>query len=203
MRASRLACVTCLIALVSAGALTSCSPGDNRADTENVFHNRSGGVSLTVPDGWHVASRRLTALLDPRERLVLTSFPIEGNIRSRGCSPVGLLRQLPHSGVAALLLEYMHSGARRNFHRRLGRFRLGVRPAAGFDCFSPRPTGNAHLFNFSESGRAFQLLVAVGRSATPETRRRAERALNSIRVDQCDLPLPTETHPACRRPLPH
>jgi hypothetical protein len=204
MKAKRLASAALLAALVPVAALSSCSSGDNRVGTESdVFQSRSAGISLTVPDGWHVASRRLTGLLDPRERLILTSFPIEGNIRSRGCSPDGLLRQLPRSGVAAWLLEYMNAGARRHFYRRPDRFHLGPRPAATFDCFTPQPTGNAHLFNFSDSGRAFQLLVAVGRTVTPETRRAAERALNSIQVEQCDLPLPSETHPACRRPLPH
>jgi hypothetical protein len=204
VRTGWLASLVVLAVVVAAAALISCSSGDNRVGRESdVFHNGSAGISLTVPDGWYVASRRLTGLLDPRERLVLTSFPIEGNIRSRGCSPDGLLRQLPHSGVAALLLEYMNAGARRHFYRRPDRFHLGPRPTEGFDCFSPQPTGTAHLFNFSESGRAFQLLVAVGRNASPETRHTAERALNSIRVEQCDLPLPSETHPACRRPLPH
>lgn len=204
MSAKWVASAVLLGALVPAAALSSCASGDTRAGTQSdVFENGSAGISLTVPDGWHAASRRLTGLLDPRERLVLTSFPIKGNTRSRGCSPDDLLRQLPDSGVAAWLLEYVDAGARRHFYRRPDRFHLGPRPAAGFDCFTPQPTGNAHLFNFSESGRAFQLLVAVGRNAIPETRRTAERALNSIRVEQCDLPLPSEAHPACRRPLPH
>lgn len=157
---------------------------------------------MTVPEGWHVATRRFTGLIDPRERLVLTSFPIVGKVRARGCSPDGLLAQLPRSGVLASLLEYMHAGARRHFPRRPDRFRLGPPAGGGFDCFSPQPLANAYLLNFRDSGRAFQLLVAVGKNATPRTRAAALHALDSLRVEECDLPLPTEAHPACRRPLP-
>jgi hypothetical protein len=168
-----------------------------------VFQNAEAGVSVTVPPGWHAATGPFTGLLDPRERLVLTSFPVEGTPRSPGCSPVGLLRELPRSGVAAELLEYMHTGARRNFQRRPEQFRLRPSDGSGFDCFSPQPIGDAQLFNFREAGRAFNLLVAVGRDATAASRHTAERALDSLGIEQCDLPLPTETHPACRRPLPH
>jgi hypothetical protein len=193
-----------LVALAFAIGLTSCSSGGSGAGADpDVFRSESAGISLTVPDGWHVATRRFTSLIDPRERLILTSFPVEGKVQSRGCSPDGLLRQLPRSGVAASLLEYMNSGARRHFYRRPDRFRLGRPAEGGFDCFAPQPVAKAHLFNFSDSGRAFQLLVAVGKNATRETRQAAEQALNSLRVVQCDLPLPSETHPACRRPLPH
>lgn len=188
--------------LVPAVALASCSSGDE-GSRNAVFENGSAGISITLPDGWHAGTGPVTGLLDPRERMVLTSFPIEGNVLSRGCSPNGLLRQLPRSGVAALLLEYMHTGARRNLQRRPDRFRLGPQRAGPFDCFTPQPTANARLFVFSEAGRAFQLLVAVGRTATRETRRTAARTLDSIRIEPCDSPLPTEAHPLCRRPLPH
>jgi hypothetical protein len=114
-----------------------------------------------------------------------------------------LLRELPRSGVAAELLEYMHTGARRNFPRRPEHFRLRPSDGTGFDCFSPQPIGGAQLFNFGEAGRAFNLLVAIGKNASPETRHAAERAFGSLRIEQCDLPLPTETDPTCQRPLPH
>ncbi|MFL5897342.1 MAG: hypothetical protein ACJ76D_02590 [Solirubrobacterales bacterium] len=191
-------------ALVAAAALASCSSGDNGDGTEgNVFVNRPAGISITVPDGWRASAGRLTGLLDPRERLVLTSFPIAGIARSPGCSPAGLLRQIPRSGVAALLLEYMHTGARRNLPPRPARFHLGPGIRGGFDCFSPQPFGRAHLVNFGDSGRAFQLLVAVGKTATPEMRVTAAKALDSLRIEPCDTPLPSETDPTCRRPLPH
>jgi len=59
------------------------------------------------------------------------------------------------------------------------------------------------VFNFKDHGRAFQLLVAVGKSATPAIRLTAARALDSLRIEPCDTPLPSETDPTCRRPLPH
>jgi hypothetical protein len=202
MRISWFCAIGLISALASATALSSCSSGGNEASNQ-VFESKNGGLSLTVPDGWQASTGRLTGLLDPRERLVLTSFPIAGIARSPGCSPQGLLRQMPRSGVAALLLEYMHTGARRNFPARPHRFHLGPGIRGGFDCFSPQPIGRAHLFNFGDSGRAFQLLVAVGKTATPELRLTAAKALDSLRIEHCDTPLPSETDPTCRRPLPH
>jgi hypothetical protein len=202
MRVNVLALAGLMAALVWAMGLSSCSSG-GAGGSAATFESKSGGVSITVPAGWHASSGRLTGLLDPRERLVLTSFPLAGNARSPGCSPEGLLRQLPSSGIAALLLEYMHTGARRNFLRRPNRFELRPGVRAGFDCFSPQPIGGAQLFNFRDAGRAFQLLIAVGKAATAATRRIAARALDSLRIDRCDSPLPTAVHPICRRPLPH
>src|SRR5262245_59865252 len=182
MRVRSLPSLGLLTILVPAFGLSSCSSGGSgEIGDSHVFENVRAGVSLTVPDGWHAATGPFTGLLDPRERLVLTSFPVEGKVRSRGCSPDGLLRELPRSGLAALLLEYMHTGARRNFPRRPHQFVLRPPGGRGFDCFTPQPTGDAQLFNFGESGRAFQLLVAVGKQATPQTRQAAERALDSLR----------------------
>jgi hypothetical protein len=200
MRAGWLASIA---ALALSSTIAACSSDSGRNAGDAVFQNEEAGVSVTVPPGWHAATGPFTGLLDPRERLVLTSFPVEGTPRSPGCSPLGLLRELPRSGVAAVLLEYMHTGARRNFQRRPEQFRLRPSDRSGFDCFSPQPIGDAQLFNFREAGRAFNLLVAVGRDATAASRHTAERALDSLGIEQCDLPLPTETHPACRRPLPH
>jgi hypothetical protein len=97
----------------------------------------------------------------------------------------------------------MHRGARRNFPRRPKRFRLGSADGGSFECFTPQPLGDAHLFNFREAGRAFNILIAIGKNATAETRHAAKQALDSLRIEHCDPPLPTATHPTCRRPLPH
>jgi hypothetical protein len=204
MRASWLASVAFLAALVPPTALISCSSGDNRGGTESdVFDNSSAGISLTVPDGWHATMRRFTPLVDPYERATLTSYPVEGDARPRGCSPDGLLEQMPRTGVVASLLEYMDGAARRSVDPRPRHFRLRTNAFEGFDCFGTPPgRAGAYAFNFSDSGRAFQLLVAVGRDATPTSRLAATRALDSIRIEPCDRPLPSETKPRCRRPLP-
>jgi hypothetical protein len=199
----RVTWLACGAALALSSLLASCSGAHGDAHEGAVFESHQAGVSVRVPPGWHATTGPFTGLLDPRERLVLTSFPLEGDARSPGCSPDGLLRQLPRSGVAVLLLEYMHRGARRNFPHRPDHFRLRPPDGRGFDCFSPQPVGDAQLFNFGETGRAFNLLVAVGSNATPQTRRAAERALDSLQVEHCDLPLPSESHPACQRPLPY
>jgi hypothetical protein len=208
VRTGWLASVVVLAVVVAAAALISCSSSGNGDGTENhVFENRSAALSLTVPVGWHATSHRFTSLLDPRERVALASFPIDDTARSRRCSPDIPLGQMPRSGVLALLLEYMNPTERRHALRvdhRPERFRLGQPAMGSFDCF-PAPPGRAggYVFNFGDSGRAFQLLVAVGTKATPETRLAAAAALDSIRIEPCDRPLPSTAKPACRRPLPH
>jgi hypothetical protein len=192
-----------LSALAFAAVLTSCSSGGTyNGAQDRGFKNESAGISLAVPQGWHATARRFTGLLDPRERVVLTSFLVDGDGRSQGCSPDPVLRQLPRSGVAAFLLEYMDVAARRNVDPRPHRFQLRPPAFGGFECFWPPGGTDAYLFNFGDSGRAFQLLVAVGRDATAETLRAAAEALDSIRIEPCDRPLPSETKPKCRRPLP-
>jgi hypothetical protein len=200
MRVSRLASVAALGLSI---ALTSCSSGDHGDGPDNdVFQSGAAGISLTVPNGWQATTRRFTGLLDPRERVILTSFPVDGVARSRNCSPTRMLSRMPRSGVVASLLEYMDAAARRNVDPRPRRFQLGPAAFPGFECFWPPRGTDAYVFNFGAGGRAFQLLVAVGRDATPAMRQAAAEALDSIRIEACDQPLPSETHPACRRPLP-
>jgi hypothetical protein len=192
-----------LSALAFAAVLTSCSSGGTyNGAQDRGFKDESAGISLAVPDNWHATTRRFTGLLDPRERVVLTSFPTDDVFRSRRCSPDTVLKLMPRSGVAAFLLEYMDAAARRNVDPRPHRFQLRPPAFGGFECFWPRGGTDAYLFNFGDSGRAFQLLVAVGRDATAETLRAAAEALDSIRIEPCDRPLPSETKPKCRRPLP-
>jgi hypothetical protein len=189
-------------ALLLAVTLASCSSdgtGDGAQGHE--FKNDSAGISMSVPEGWHATTRRFTTLLDPRERVVLTSFPVDGTTPSRNCSPDPLLREMPRSGVAAFLLEYMDDAARRHVDPRPDRFRLrGMAPGC---CFWPPPErARAYAFNFGDNGRAFQLLLAVGKDATPGTRRLAAEVLDDIRIEPCDRPLPSDSKPRCRRPLP-
>ena len=205
MRARWLASALFFVALVAATALASCSSSGQGDGTKgDVFENRAAGVALTVPNGWHATMRHFTPLLDPYERATLTSYPVEGAARSRGCSPGGLLEQMPRSGVSASLLEYLDAAQRRHVKPRPRHFHLGKEAFPGFECFwPPRGRADAYAFNFGASGRAFLLLVAVGKKATPETRQVAAAALDRIRIEPCDGPLPSEVKAACRRPLPH
>jgi hypothetical protein len=203
MRARSLSALGFLLALAFAIGLSSCSSGatSNGAQPRG-FKNEPAGISLAVPQGWHATTRHFTVLLDPRERVVLTSFPVDGVTQSQGCSPDTLLRQMPRSGVAAFLLEYLDAAARRNVDPRPPRFRLGEATNPGCCFWPPAKRVRAHAINFGASGRAFQLLIAVGRGATPGSRRALAKALDSIRIESCDRPLPSESKPRCRRPLP-
>jgi hypothetical protein len=58
-------------------------------------------------------------------------------------------------------------------------------------------------FESEQAERAFNLLVAIGKSAAAKIRHTAKQALGSLRIEYCDPPLPTATHPTCQRPVPH
>jgi hypothetical protein len=205
MGVSPLQSVGFLTALVLAIGLVSCSSGDGSGGTQNnAFENEAAGISLSLPNGWHATTRHFTVLLDPFERVTLASFPLDGIPQSGRCSPNPLLGEMPRIGVFASVLEYMDAAARRQADPRPSGFRLGGAAPGGFDCFAPPDErADAYAFNFSDNGRAFIVLLAVGRDATPETRNAVEHALDSLRVEPCDLPLPTSQDPVCRRPLPH
>jgi hypothetical protein len=200
MRARPLGALGLLPALAFAIGLSSCS-SDRGGDQDNTFKDASAGISFTVPNGWQASTRRFTILGDPLERVVLASFPVDGLARSRKCSPDTVLTRMPRSGVAAFVLEYMDDAARRHVDPRPAHFHLrGV--AAGCCFWPPRGRAQTYAFNFGDGGRAFQLLIAVGKDATPATRQLAAQALDSMRIERCDRPLPSESKPKCRRPLP-
>jgi hypothetical protein len=67
----------------------------------------------------------------------------------------------------------------------------------------PDESADSFAFSFSDRGRAFQVLIAIGRQASSDTRIAVQQALDSLQVEPCDLPLPTSSESACRRPLPH
>lgn len=137
----------------------------------------SGGLSVEVPAGWHLA-RRLTALAEPTERFTLASYPLpRGPAYEDSCGPRTAVERIPRDGALAFVFEYPGLRGKHGFPPRPRRFRLPSGPPSHFDCF---PTG--WLLRFREHGRAFQIMVALGPRARAN-RARLLRALDGLRVD--------------------
>lgn len=178
---------------MAALALPAC--GDGEGTEPSTVHQRPAkGYSLTIPDGWHRAAHSLTpTITDPLEMVALATAPFregEGVCRALG-------RVVP-DGAFVTVQERLHGGAGTpDFPPRPGEFR--PRPAVEAhsawswcgrrDSEPPLPMDH-YWFGFSDSGRAFHVLVAFGKDAPEAMRTEAFALLDSMRL------APAETRPA-------
>jgi hypothetical protein len=155
------------------------------------YEDARWGYSVSIPPGWHRATRRLTpTLTDPVEILVAaTHLPERGDL---DCGPLAL-SGFDSTEAMVMLLE------------------RGLEPAAAWSDFPPRPDhfsfepgmgseftdclrktrGVAlkdHWFRFTDGGRHFHVLVAIGESAYPGAMADAYRMLDSLRFDAAVRP---------------
>jgi hypothetical protein len=158
------------------------------------FDDTRRGLSVSLPPGWHRARESLTPdLADPREVLSVGSYRPRYDRRSRcavpGCPSPGL-HGLRTTDVLISIQE--RGGLSRRFGRSPGAtFPARERP---FE-LEPRPVGGKGALGrcarrklawwawtpFGEAGRGFYAFVAVGRDASPRTRRELRRVLDSLR----------------------
>lgn len=173
-------------AVVAIGAtVLLVKPADRRASVPAVaatttYIDRARGFTVTYPRGWRRATRRLTpALLDPREILSAGDGPLVVQRPATDCPQLptralGALgegqalvtiqeRRRPSTGgVAGLPVRW----------NRLGRLMIDCVPA-GVD---------GRWFVFTNAGRAFNALIAVGPGSTAAVGRRAIAVVNSFRA---------------------
>ena len=145
---------------------------------EGALHRAGEGIAVEVPAGWQLRTRPLTSLLDPVERLTVSSYPIRQPGRDPGCAPRTALAQLPADGALVWLQEddgALSPRTLRFFPPRPRSFRAG--PATNHECF-----GQGSVIRFRVGARAFYAAVALGPQASRETRERALGVLESLRV---------------------
>src|SRR4051794_23332417 len=144
-------------------ALSGCGQAAESATTPAPDRYSAHGLTVELPDGWQPAASSLTpALVDPRERLSVGTFPLR--YRATGCA------HMPSSALADL-------GPRDAF---LTLQERGLDPGSDWEDFPPRPEhfgpkpGDAseaaecvpdarftdHWIWFTDAGRHFHLLVA-------------------------------------------
>src|SRR4051812_42626359 len=90
-----------VLAIVATIVLAGC--GGDRAPAGHRRASLDAGISIAVPRGWHAAGSRITALVYPVDRLLLTSYRAQ---RGGNCAPDRAEEELPGDGVLAYLFEY-------------------------------------------------------------------------------------------------
>jgi len=170
---------TLAAALLLAVVLAGCG-GGSKHGAPTLRH--ADGLTYLLPAGWHVAGRSLTPhLVNPRELFVAgTGRLVSG---PGGCAqmPSRALGAMGSSDVLVTLQERFGSAAA--VAARPRRFTLsGFSPSEADQCAGARPAFVSHLSEFSSGGRAFEALVAVGRSASRARVREALGLLDSLRI---------------------
>jgi hypothetical protein len=139
------------------------------------------GLSIRLPGGWHLISRRLTDVASPVQRLAVTSFVLPRRPPVDGCDPMMAVRRMPDNGAFLFIWEY--AGATRfsrhaamRFSQRPARFRLGF-----VSYGSPGVTTMAGAM-FREHGRVFQVQLYLGAHATRRRRAALLAMLDSLAV---------------------
>jgi hypothetical protein len=140
------------------------------------------GIGVDLPPGWHRLDPPITAVVDPTERLLLTSYPAS---RGGNCGPDRAERELPAGGALIYVFEYAGrpaavgtDPARRAFPPRPAHFGLLGRALATYECWHVP----SYLLRFSSADRYFQVHVALGPGISPAGRRQVLSVLDSLRV---------------------
>jgi hypothetical protein len=187
----RLVLLLLLLATVAAGCGATAArtqTGGSGLDAAGWSSYESGrwGYSVSIPPGWHRAARSLTpALTEPVEIFVAATYrPKRGDL---DCGPLALGGFDSDQAMVVILERGREPGADwSEFPPRPAHF--GFEPGMGSeftDCVR-KSRGVAlkdHWFRFTDSGRHFHVLVAIGASAYPGAMEDAYRLLDSMRFD--------------------
>lgn len=161
------------------------------------YEDRRWGYSVMFPSSWHRAGRSLTpSITDPVEILSLATFPLREGDELCGARGEGALARVPPAGALVTIQERgrgAYGGP--DFPPRPAHFRSDSELAGRSTWpYCAVRTGDPPLpmldywFGFGDAGRAFHVLVAVGKSAPAEVRRDAFRILDSLRFDASAKP---------------
>jgi hypothetical protein len=161
------------------------------------YHSRRWGYDVAFPPGWHRALWSLTPnVTDPVEILSLATSPFR---TGQGlCGTAGALAHVRPTGALVTIQERgigAYGGP--DFPPRPARFRPDPRLPGRSEwpyCAATRPRQRQrtsprpvpmldYYFGFGDAGRAFHVLVAIGKSAPVDVRRQAFRILDTVQFD--------------------
>ncbi len=136
---------------------------------------------VSYPSTWHRATSSLTPhLSDPHEILTVGTGPLPVGGPRCAQVPVNALEAVGPAGALVSIQERAHVDS--GFAPRPNRFQLRPTPALEIDaCLAPRRRPRSYFIPFRDHGRGFYALVALGRTATSQTRDDARRVLDSLR----------------------
>ncbi len=151
------------------------------------FRDEPRGYEVSFPSEWHRARRSLTpGLVDPREILSLATYPLRAKrTPGSGRCVVGFpAPALDDFGPRDAIVSIQERGSRRGGgfparQRPLPRSPLLLQAEGGPACARDR-TRWISFHPFRDAGRNFYAFVAVGRSASSQTRRDVRRVLESL-----------------------
>jgi hypothetical protein len=172
------------LAAVLAACGAGADPAPRPASLETYDYPRAG-YSVDIPPGWHRADSRITALADPVERLVAATYPPRQG--TEDCGPVEFGGfEADEALVVVLERGRDPSSDWPDFPPRPARFAYEPGMSSEFpECL--RTMRNIalkdHWFRFTDEGRHFHVLVAIGADAPPGTERQAYSILDSLRFD--------------------
>jgi len=143
----------------------------------SLFHTDTG-ISLSLPAGWKFAAHNDLSIVDPPVVLIAGSwdFPLNGD-----CAPLAAIKAIPSDGALLWLYEYSSPAHPSHFPKRPANFTLG--PAVPLECAG----ASTHVILFQDSGRFFEVEVALGAQAPPAVGKEVREALDSLVIS-----LPTQ-----------
>jgi hypothetical protein len=168
------------------GALVGCGGTSVRLvagePTPGTRH-RADGIAFVVPEGWQVANGSQTpGLANPSEVFTLGTGPWPSRAGRCNHLPSAALEAMGPDDVLLTLQERV--GSPQSFPPRPARFTLPPPRRMDADlCAGPHPAFTSRWFEFADNGRAFHVLVAVGRSATRERTDQATAVLDSLEIE--------------------
>ena len=160
----------------------------------STYEDQAYGLTISFPSDWTMAAGNLTPnLINPRELVALGTYSLNTNTSSSVCPqfPAAALNAMGSSDAFISILEsepFANAGTNP----------FPARPAGGFDgssgfnlsrtdfpqCLAHPLNGSGQWIPFSEAGRNFYVLAAIGTSASATLRSDVYTILNSIQVAQ-------------------
>lgn len=145
------------------------------------YHDSELGFAVRYPPDWHRAEERLTPQLgDPTEILSLGTYPLHVGSPRCGNYPVRALDEFGPTDAFISIQEREHPVAGEFLPRSV--FHAPMDTRTGRFCVPDSDRADDWLF-FSDSGRGFYAIVALGTEASPETRRALVDVLNSLQFE--------------------
>lgn len=178
-------CVRLLIAVGVLIALAGC--GEERAAEEAgwvAFRDEAEGLTVLYPPDWHRAEESLTpSLADPTEVLSLGTFRLRPGGDRCSHMPVRTLEDFGPTDAFVSIQERAEPTRGEFEPRRV--FRAPTDLRTGRFCVPDAHRADDWLF-FSDNGRGFYAIVALGTEASEHRRRELVEVLNSIEFEQRD-----------------
>jgi hypothetical protein len=165
-----------------AGEQQATSTGSERARWVT-YRDESSGLEVRYPRDWYRSEERLTPLLaDPKEILSLGTYPLRQGGERCVHYPVYALEDLGPEDAFISVQERAPPFPAAGYPPRPSRFELPTRAGTGGFCV-PSEQRLDEWRSFSDNGRAFYLLIALGEAASEETRKELLAVLNSLGFD--------------------